>query len=114
MFFISDAYAQTAAPAASDPMASLIQFAPFILMFVLLYFMMIRPQMKRQKEMKAMLAALKKGDEVATIGGIVGKISKLDENFITLEVARSSNNPVELTFQRGAVQNVLPAGSVKL
>lgn len=111
MFLISDAYAQTAAP--SGQAGLLMNILPFVLMFVLLYFMMIRPQMKRQKEMKAMLAALKKGDEVATIGGVVGKITKTDDNFITLEVSRSNGNAVEMMFQRGAVQSILPTGSIK-
>ena len=96
MFFITDAHAQTAADMTSG--GAIAQFLPFILMFVLLYFLMIRPQMKRQKETKNMLAALKKGDEVATIGGIVGKITKSDDNFITLEVSKG----VEMQFQRGA------------
>ena len=106
MFFISDAHAQTAADAGA--MGSLIQFAPFILMFVVLYFMMFRPQMKRQKELKALLASLKKGDEVATIGGVVGKIVKADDNFVTIASGNS-----EVIMQRGAVQSLLPPGSIK-
>ncbi len=105
MFFITDAHAQEAV---SSQTSSLIQFAPFILMFVVLYFLMIRPQQKRQKELKAMLSALKKGDEVSTIGGVVGKIVKADDNFITLSTGTS-----ELVMQRGAVQSILPPGSVK-
>lgn len=111
MFFISDAHAQAAGDLSSG--GALAQFLPFILMFVLLYFLMIRPQMKRQKEQKAMLAALKKGDEVATIGGIVGKITKTDDNFVTLEVSRAAGQAVEMQFQRGAVQSILPTGSIK-
>ena len=107
MFFITDARAQAAADMTSG--GAIAQFLPFILMFVLLYFLMIRPQMKRQKETKNMLAALKKGDEVATIGGVVGKITKADDNFITLEVSKG----VEMQFQRGAVQSILPTGSIK-
>lgn len=107
MFLISDAHAQ--AMTAADPMGGLIQILPYVLMFVLLYFLMIRPQMKRQKEQKAMLAALTKGNEVATIGGIVGKIIKTDDNFITLEVSKC----VEMQFQRAAVQSILPTGSIK-
>lgn len=106
MFLISDAYAQTAgAPAGS----ALIQFAPFVLMFVVLYFMMIRPQQKRAKDMKALLAALKKGDEVATIGGVVGTISKVNDNFVTLTTGAAT----EITVQRNAVQSILPPGSLK-
>lgn len=76
-------------------------------MFVALYFLMIRPQMKRQKETKAMLDALAKGDEVVTQGGLVGKITKLGDTFVNLEVA----NNVELQVQRAAVIQVLPKGS---
>ena len=78
-------------------------------LFVVLYFVMIRPQMKRQKETKAMLEALAKGDEVVTQGGVIGKISKLGDTFVHLEVA----NGVELQVQRAAVVQVLPKGSVK-
>ena len=102
--FISDAYAQAAAaPAAGGGIAS---FLPLILMFVA-YILMIRPQMKRQKETKAMLEALTKGDEVVTQGGVIGKISKLGETFVNVEVA----NGVELQVQRAAIIQVLPKGS---
>jgi len=106
--FISNAYAQAAAPAAS-PESGLLGMLPLVLMFVVLYFVMIRPQMKRQKEAKAMIEALQKGDEVVTAGGVIGKISKLGDNFVHLEVA----NGVELQVQRGAVTQVLPRGSLK-
>ena len=103
--FISDAYAQAAAaPAAGGGIAS---FLPLILMFVAQYFLMISPQMKRQKETKAMLEALTKGDEVVTQGGVIGKISKLGETFVNVEVA----NGVELQVQRAAIIQVLPKGS---
>ena len=106
--FISNAYAQ-AAPAAASPESGLLGMLPLVLMFVALYFVMIRPQMKRQKEQKAMIEALAKGDEVVTVGGIIGKISKLGDTFVHLEVG----NGVELQIQRGAVTQVLPKGSVK-
>jgi preprotein translocase subunit YajC len=106
--FISNAYAQ-AAPAAASPESGLLGMLPLVLMFVVLYFVMIRPQMKRQKEHKAMIEAIAKGDEVVTAGGIVGKVSKLGDNFIHLEVA----NGVELQLQRSAITQVLPKGSVK-
>lgn len=106
--FISNAYAQ-AAPAAASPESGLLGMLPLVLMFVVLYFVMIRPQMKRQKEHKAMIEAIAKGDEVVTAGGIVGKVSKLGDNFIHLEVA----NGVELQIQRSAISQVLPKGSVK-
>ena len=82
---------------------------PLVLMFVVLYFVMIRPQMKRQKELKAMLDALAKGDEVVTTGGLLGKIAQLSEQQIGLEVAGG----VVLQLQRSAVVQVLPKGSIK-
>lgn len=82
---------------------------PLVLMFVVLYFVMIRPQMKRQKEHKAMIEALAKGDEVVTGGGLLGKVSKLGDIYVTLEVATG----VELQVQRGAIVQVLPKGTVK-
>lgn len=104
--FISDAFAQAAAPAASTS-SSLLSMLPLVLMFVVLYFVMIRPQMKRQKEIKAMLDALAKGDEVVTQGGVVGKITKLGDSFVNVEVA----NGIELQVQRVAVVQVLPKGT---
>jgi len=106
--FISEAFAQTAAAGAADsPFGALGQMLPLVLMFVVLYFIMIRPQMKRQKEQKAMLEALAKGDEVVTTGGVVGRISKLGETMLHLEVA----NGVEMQVQRNAVLQVLPKGT---
>ena len=110
--FISEAYAQVApaAPATSDsPFGSLGSMLPLVLMFVVLYFVMIRPQMKRQKEAKAMIDALAKGDEIVTTGGLLGKISKIGESYLTIEVASG----VEVQVQRGAVLQVLPKGTVK-
>lgn len=106
--FISEAYAQAAAPAGGAS-GGLMSMLPLVLMFVVLYFVMIRPQMKRQKETRAMLEALSKGDEVVTQGGLIGKITKLGDNFLSLEVA----NGVELQIQRSAVVQVLPKGSIK-
>ncbi|TDP81718.1 preprotein translocase subunit YajC [Aquabacterium commune] len=105
---ISEAYAQAAAPAASAS-GGLMSMLPLVLMFVVLYFVMIRPQMKRQKETKAMLDALAKGDEVVTQGGVIGKISKLGETFVSVEVASG----VELQVQRAAIVQVLPKGTYK-
>ena len=108
--FITSAYAQTApAPASGDMQSSLMSMLPLVLMFVVLYFVMIRPQMKKQKEHKTMIDALAKGDEVATVGGVLGKVSKLGESYVSLEVA----NGVELQVQRSAVVQVLPKGSIK-
>jgi preprotein translocase subunit YajC len=109
--FISEAFAQAApaATAAADsPLGGLQGILPFVLMFVVLYFVMIRPQMKRQKETKAMIDALAKGDEVVTTGGMLGKISKIGESFLTIEIASG----VEIQVQRGAVVQVLPKGTV--
>jgi preprotein translocase subunit YajC len=102
---INDAWAQAAAPAGTDLMSML----PILLMFVVLYFVMIRPQMKRAKEHKAMVDALQKGDEVIAAGGVLGRVSKVAENYITLEIA----NNVEIRVQRPAVQVVLPKGTIK-
>jgi preprotein translocase subunit YajC len=107
MFFISDAYAQTTG--ANDPLGGLMSPLMLVVLFGVFYFMMIRPQQKRQKEMIAMLASLKKGDEVTTGGGLVGRITKLDDNFVTLEVASG----VELVFQRNSVHSILPSGTFK-
>ncbi len=82
---------------------------PLVLMFVVLYFVMIRPQMKKQKEHRAMVEALAKGDEVVTAGGVLGKVSKMGDNFIGIEIA----NGVEIQIQRSAVVQVLPKGSIK-
>src|SRR5690606_29706400 len=82
---------------------------PIVLMFVVLYFLMIRPQMKRAKEHKAMIEALQKGDEVVTSGGVVGKVAKLNDNYVSLQVADN----VEIMVQRPAVQVVLPKGTIK-
>jgi preprotein translocase subunit YajC len=89
--------------------SGLIGFLPIILMFVLLYFLMIRPQMKRAKETKTMIEALQKGDEVITAGGIVGRIAKMGEQYITVEIAPNT----EISVQRAAVQTLLPKGTWK-
>jgi preprotein translocase subunit YajC len=78
-------------------------------MFVVLYFVMIRPQMKRQKEHKAMVEALAKGDEVVTAGGFLGKVSKIGETYIGVELSSG----VEVQMQRSAVTQVLPKGTIK-
>ena len=109
--FISEALAQgaPAAPAAAEsPMGALGSMLPLVLMFVVLYFVMIRPQMKRQKEQKAMIEALAKGDEVVLGGGMLGKIAKLGDSYLHVEVA----NGVEIQVQRHAVVQVLPKGTV--
>ena len=109
---ISSAYAQTApaaAPAGGDLSSSLMSMLPLLLMFVVLYFVMIRPQMKRQKEHKTMLDSLAKCDEVATSGGLLGKVTQLSEQQLSLEIASG----VVVQMQRSAVIQVLPKGSLK-
>ena len=108
--FISSAFAQAAAPAAGggDMLSSLSSMLPLVLMFVVLYFVMIRPQMKRQKEARALIEALAKGDEVVTAGGMLGKISQLGDTYITLELSTG----VEAKVQRSAVVQVLPKGTI--
>ena len=86
---------------------------PIILMFVVLYFLMIRPQMKRQKEHRNLVAALAKGDEVITSGGLLGKVSKVGDSYITIEVSTLADKPVEAVLQRTAVTAVLPKGTIK-
>ena len=103
---ISSAFAQ-AAPAGGD--SGFIGLLPIVLMFVLLYFLMIRPQMKRAKEAKAMIEALQKGDEVVTAGGVLGRITKLSDAYISLEIAPNT----EIAVQKSAVQVLLPKGTIK-
>lgn len=110
--FISEAFAQTAPAATGAPdsfLGSLGGMLPLLLMFVVLYFVMIRPQMKRQKEHKTMVDALAKGDEVVIGGGVLGRVSKVGESYLHVEVA----NGVEVQVQRGAVVQVLPKGTFK-
>jgi preprotein translocase subunit YajC len=108
---ISSAFAQTAPAAATggDMQSSFMSLLPLVLMFVVLYFVMIRPQMKKQKEHRAMVEALAKGDEVATAGGLLGRVTKLGDNYLGVEVAPG----VEVQIQRTAVVQVLPKGSIK-
>ena len=109
--FISSAFAQSAPAAAAggDIQSTLMSMLPLLLMFVVLYFVMIRPQMKKQKEHRAMIEALAKGDEVVTAGGFLGKVSKLGEAYVGVELATG----VEVQMQRSAVVQVLPKGTLK-
>lgn len=110
--FISSAFAQTAPAAAAaggDLQSSLMSMLPLLLMFAVLYFVMIRPQMKKQKEHRAMIDALAKGDEVVTAGGLLGKVSKIGDAYIGVELAQG----VEVQLQRSAVVQVLPKGTLK-
>ncbi len=101
---ISPAYAADAAQ--PDPIMS---FLPLIVIFVIFYFLIIRPQMKRAKDQKSMQESLQKGDEVITGGGQLGKVVKINEQYITLDIGGGT----ESLFQRGAVQAVLPKGTIK-
>lgn len=109
--FISSAFAQTAPAAAAggDMQSTLMSMLPLLLMFAVLYFVMIRPQMKKQKEHRAMIDALAKGDEVVTAGGLLGKVSKIGDAYVGVELATG----VEVQMQRSAVVQVLPKGTLK-
>lgn len=113
MFLISDAFAQTAPAAAPGAEASFMPIVMMVLIFVVFYFLMIRPQVKRQKEHKAMVDGLNKGDEVVTAGGLVGKITELTDQYVTLQVAAVDGRAVEVSMQRMAVQTLLPKGTMK-
>lgn len=104
--FISNAYAQATGIGGSD---GLMSFLPIALMFVVLYFLMIRPQMKRQKEQKTMMEALAKNDEVVTAGGLLGKVTKVSDAYVTVEIA----NGTEVVVQKVAITMLLPKGTIK-
>jgi preprotein translocase subunit YajC len=104
-FFISDAMAQGSAPGGDGAMSIIF----LVGMFVIMYFFLIRPQVKRQKEHKAMVGGLKKGDEVQTMGGLMGKITDLGDNFMKVEVADN----VVVTVRKTAVEAIMPKGSLK-
>ncbi|MGE0113285.1 MAG: preprotein translocase subunit YajC [Steroidobacteraceae bacterium] len=106
-WFISTAAAQTAGAAAQpNPIMSML---PLLLIFVVFYFMLIRPQSKRAKEHRAMIAALETGAEVATAGGIIGKVTEVGDNFVTVEIASN----VLVKVQRSTISQVLPKGTLK-
>jgi len=110
---ISNAYAQAAAPAASDPMGSFMGLVPLLLMFLVIWFLMIRPQMKKAKEHQKMVSEMQKGDEVVTQGGIVGRVTKVGENYITVEIAEGKDGAIEVAVQKQAVSAMLPKGTLK-
>jgi preprotein translocase subunit YajC len=108
-FITSDAWAVDGAPAAgpgADPLASMILPIGLIVLF---YFFLIRPQSKRHKQHKEMVSALQKGEEVVTTGGLLGKITSVGENFITLEISKD----VSIQVQKNSVQAVMPKGTIK-
>ena len=109
MFFVSNAYAQTAPAAQAGPESSLMSIGFMVLIFIVFYFLLIRPQVKRQKEHKTMVDALNKGDEVVTAGGMLAKINKIEDAYLTVEIASG----VEIRVQRSSVIQVLPKGTIK-
>jgi len=109
---ISNAYAQ-AAGAATEAGGGLMSFLPIVLMFVVMYFLMIRPQMKKAKEHQRLVTELQKGDEVVTQGGIAGRVAKVGENYLSVEVFEGKDGPVTLQIQKNAVAALLPKGTLK-
>jgi preprotein translocase subunit YajC len=107
-FFISDAIADAGAATtqSADPLASLILPIGLVVLF---YFFLIRPQSKRQKEHRQMINDLQKGEEVITSGGILGKVTNINDDFITLEIAKDTS----LKIQKSAVQSIMPKGTIK-
>lgn len=106
-FVISPAYADGAQ--AAQPQGGLLQFLPLGILFIVMYFLMIRPQQKKAKEHRTMVDALKKGDEIVTSGGLLGKVSEVGDTFITVKLADN----VEINIQRNAVSALMPKGTVK-
>lgn len=104
--FISNAYADGGA---SAPQGGIMEFLPLIALVAVFYFLILRPQQKRAKEQKAMIEALQKGDEVATVGGVLGKVTKVGEDSAAIEIADN----VVIQVQKAAIQNVLPKGTIK-
>jgi preprotein translocase subunit YajC len=106
-FFIENAYAQTGGE--GGPGGMLTTFVPLILIFVVFWFLLIRPQQKKAKEHRTMVGALSKGDEVVTNGGLLGRITAIGDTFVTVEVAEG----MEVRVQRSAVSNLMPKGTIK-
>lgn len=106
MMFISNAYAEAAAPVQG---AGIMDFIPLIVLVAVFYFFILRPQSKRAKEQKAMIEALQRGDEVVTGGGELGRISKVFEQYVGVELAEN----IEVTVQKSSIQAVLPKGTIK-
>lgn len=105
--FVNNAYADGGAPATQG--GDLMQFLPLVALLAVFYFLILRPQQKRAKEQKAMIEALQKGDEVATLGGILGKVTKVSDDNVAIEIADN----VTIQVQKAAIQNVLPKGTIK-
>lgn len=103
-FFIASAYAQDA-----SPQSGLLSFLPLIVIFIVFYFLLIRPQMKRAKEHKALVAQLAVGDEIVTNGGLLGRVTHVGDSFVTVELAEN----VKIKLQKHAVASVMPKGTIK-
>ena len=104
--FISNAYAEAAA---ASPENSIMSFLPLIALVAVFYFLILRPQSKRAKEQKAMISALQRGDEVVTVGGNVGTVNKVYDQYVGVEIAEN----LVVTVQKSAIQSVLPKGTIK-
>ena len=104
--FISNAYAEAAAAAPNNGIAS---FLPLIALVAVFYFLILRPQSKRAKEQKAMIEALQRGDEVVTVGGEIGTVGKVYDQYVSVEIAEN----IEVKVQKSAIQSVLPKGTIK-
>ncbi|HLU79056.1 MAG TPA: preprotein translocase subunit YajC [Burkholderiaceae bacterium] len=109
----TDTLSLVVAQAAPGEGNALMGMLPIILMFVILYFLMIRPQMKRQKEHRKLVEGLSKGDEVITQGGLLGRITKVSDNYVTIDISSNTDKQVETVIQRNAVVSVLPKGTIK-
>jgi preprotein translocase subunit YajC len=112
MPLISDALAQ-GAPAPGGDAGGMMPLVFIVVMFAIFYFLLIRPQAKRQKEVKAMIDALNKGDEVVTTGGLVGRITEVSDQYLTLQIATVGKEPVTVSVQRSSVATLLPKGTLK-
>lgn len=111
--FIIDRTNSVLAQATNASGGSFIGILPIILMFVILYFLMIRPQMKRQREHRELITNLAKGDEITTTGGLLGKVSRINHNYIILEISELAEKPIEVAVQKVCVLSLLPKGTVK-
>lgn len=102
-------YAHAAQPASAPPGGGMAQLFIFIAIFVAFWFLMIRPQMKREKERQKMIEGVQRGDELVTVGGVLGKVASIDDQYLTLEIA----DKVEVQVLKSSVQAVLPKGTLK-
>lgn len=112
--FITDIMINTIAEINGTNEISMISnFVPIILMFILLYFIMIRPQMKRQKEHKNLISSIVENDEIITIGGIIGKVKRITDQYVIIEISNNLGNSTELIIQKHAIASMLPKDTIK-